>query len=67
MKNKLYKFLSQSYIVVGVMIIALILSIADRNFVFYSPNNNVDFCGFWRRFFETTVLLDRVEEYFNLI
>ena len=35
MKNNLYKFLSQPYIVVGVMIIAPILSIADRNFGYF--------------------------------
>lgn len=35
MKNNLYKFLSQPYIVVCVMIIAPILSIADRNFGYF--------------------------------
>jgi membrane protease YdiL (CAAX protease family) len=35
MKNKLYKFLSKPYIVIAVMIIAPILSIADRNFGYF--------------------------------
>ena len=35
MKNKLYKFLSKPYIVIVVMIIAPILSIADRNFGYF--------------------------------
>ena len=35
MKNKLYKFLSKPYIVIIVMIIAPILSIADRNFGYF--------------------------------
>ncbi|MFK5857290.1 MAG: CPBP family intramembrane metalloprotease [Bacteroidota bacterium] len=35
MKNKLYKFLSKPFIVIIVMIIAPILSIADRNFGYF--------------------------------
>lgn len=35
MKNNLYKFLSQPYIVIIVMIIAPILSVADRNFGYF--------------------------------
>ena len=35
MKNKIYRFLSKSYIVIIVMIIAPILSIADRNFGYF--------------------------------
>ena len=35
MKNKLYRFLSKSYIIIIVMIIAPILSIADRNFGYF--------------------------------
>jgi hypothetical protein len=35
MKNKIYKFLSKQYIVIAVMIIAPILSIADRNFGYF--------------------------------
>ena len=35
MKNKIYRFLSESYIVIIVMIIAPILSIADRNFGYF--------------------------------
>ena len=35
MKNKLYKFLSKPYIVIIVMIIAPILSIADRNYGYF--------------------------------
>ena len=35
MKNKLYEFLSKPYIVIVVMIIAPILSIADRNFGYF--------------------------------
>ena len=35
MKNNLYKFLSKPYIVIVVMIIAPILSIADRNFGYF--------------------------------
>jgi membrane protease YdiL (CAAX protease family) len=35
MKNKLYRFLSKPYIVIIVMIIAPILSIADRNFGYF--------------------------------
>jgi hypothetical protein len=35
MKNKLYRFLSKPYIVIIVMIIAPILSVADRNFGYF--------------------------------
>jgi len=35
MKNKLYKFLSKPYTVIAVMIIAPLLSIADRNFGYF--------------------------------